>query len=480
MFLFPKSGLRRFLLLVIIISTLSYMVLNIVSFAGTPWITTNVENIQFGLWKVCDKSTNGSCNQWSDRVYNTNTTRNTFSRGKPSYIRTSQALEIISLIFYAFAAALIIIGIINSDGLPYIFMFLGATALLFVAMVFLSATLCVMSVQGRSNRISAFLDWAWWNGMVGLIMTIICFFALIALILDMKFSSVNRQIPKLKRKPKQTDIFVAQQTVPYPMSMPVTLPPIIAPNTFVTPPMSYENYYGYNYQNTNNYFPLPENNLHWIIKEKRKINWQKSKAMSWEMQLDQSLLEDLYLWIDSLSLSRPKQRIERDFSDGVLVAEIVHYYLPEFIDLHNYTPANSLGHKRSNWQTLNKKFLSNLGLDLSDVIINGLSNGKPGLIEVLLFNLRLKIDEQLELKEKSQQQSLLSSIDDKTKSYAKGKLINNSFKPTNKNISNLNYEEIKQVYFNQEEQIEILQAKVRRLEHVLKLKDIRINQLSSS
>ncbi|CAF4507413.1 unnamed protein product, partial [Rotaria socialis] len=256
MFLFPKSGLGRFLLLVIIISTLSYMVLNIVSFAGTPWITTNVENIQFGLWKVCDKSTNGSCNQWSDRVYNTNTTRNTFSRGKPSYIRTSQALEIISLIFYAFAAALIIIGIINSDGLPYIFMFLGAAALLFVAMVFLSATLGVMSVQGRSNRISAFLDWAWWNGMVGLIMTIICFFALIALILDMKFSSVNRQIPKLKRKPKQTDIFVAQQTVPYPMSMPVTLPPIIAPNTFVTPPMSYENYHGYNYQNTNNYFSL--------------------------------------------------------------------------------------------------------------------------------------------------------------------------------------------------------------------------------
>ncbi|CAF4549901.1 unnamed protein product [Rotaria socialis] len=269
MFLFPKSGLGRFLLLVIIISTLSYMVLNIVSFAGTPWITTNVKNIQFGLWKVCDKSTNGSCNQWSDRVYNTNTTRNAFSRGKPSYIRTSQALEIIYLIFCVFAAALIIIGIINLDGLPYIFMFLGAAALfkrtisvvVFFLMVFLSATLGVMSVQGRSNRISAFLDWAWWNGMVGLIMTIICFFALIALILDMEFSPVNRQIPKLKKKPKQTDIFVAQQTVLYPMPMPVTLPPIIAPNTFVTPPMSYENYHGYNYQNTNNYFSLPENNL---------------------------------------------------------------------------------------------------------------------------------------------------------------------------------------------------------------------------
>lgn len=160
---------------------------------------------------------------------------------------------------------------------------------------------------------------------------------------------------------------------------------------------------------------------------------------------------------------------------GVLVGEIIHYYLPEFIDLHNYTAANSLEHKRSNWKTLNKKILSNIGLDLSDVIINGLSNGKPGLIEVFLFNLRLKIDEQLELKEKSNRNSYLSMND---KSKSKGKLINNlPSKPLEKNISNLNYEEIKQVYLNQQEEIEILQAKARRLEYVLKLKDIRINQL---
>jgi hypothetical protein len=38
--------------------------------------------------------------------------------------------------------------------------------------------------------------------------------------------------------------------------------------------------------------------------------------MSWEMQLDEKLLEDLYQWIDSLPLTRPKRNIERDFSDG--------------------------------------------------------------------------------------------------------------------------------------------------------------------
>ncbi|CAF1032083.1 unnamed protein product [Rotaria sp. Silwood1] len=114
---------------------------------------------------------------------------------------------------------------------------------------------------------------------------------------------------------------------------------------------------------------------------------------------------------------------------------------------------------------LNKKILSNFGLDIPDVIMTGLSNGKPGLIEVLLFNLRLKIDEQLELKEKTSQQSIKPS--------------NQTSKHLNKrkNISNLNYEEVKQEYLQQQEQIEILQAKIRRLEHVLKLKDMRINEL---
>jgi hypothetical protein len=38
--------------------------------------------------------------------------------------------------------------------------------------------------------------------------------------------------------------------------------------------------------------------------------------MSWEMQLDEKILEDLYKWIDNLPLTRPKKNIERDFADG--------------------------------------------------------------------------------------------------------------------------------------------------------------------
>lgn len=38
--------------------------------------------------------------------------------------------------------------------------------------------------------------------------------------------------------------------------------------------------------------------------------------MSWDIQLDDQLLQDIYAWIDQIPLSRPKKRIEKDFSDG--------------------------------------------------------------------------------------------------------------------------------------------------------------------
>ncbi len=48
----------------------------------------------------------------------------------------------------------------------------------------------------------------------------------------------------------------------------------------------------------------------------------------------------------------------------------------------------------------------------------------------------------------------------------------------NKNVTRLNYEEVKQQYLEQEEQIEALQAKLRRLEHLVQLKDSRIKDLT--
>ena len=42
----------------------------------------------------------------------------------------------------------------------------------------------------------------------------------------------------------------------------------------------------------------------------------ETSSMSWDIELDDQLLQDLYAWIDQIPLSRPKKRIEKDFADG--------------------------------------------------------------------------------------------------------------------------------------------------------------------
>jgi hypothetical protein len=70
--------------------------------------------------------------------------------------------------------------------------------------------------------------------------------------------------------------------------------------------------------------------------------------MSWDIELDDQILQDLYAWIDQIPLSRPKRRIEKDFADGgkfglgadqlfpfpsflVMVAELIKYYFPSWV-----------------------------------------------------------------------------------------------------------------------------------------------------
>ena len=113
----------------------------------------------------------------------------------------------------------------------------------------------------------------------------------------------------------------------------------------------------------------------------------------WDLELDETILQDLYAWIDQIPLSRPKKRIERDFSDGVMVAELVKYYFPNWVELHNYAAANNTQQKMINWGLLNRKVFSRFGFNVPESIMRGISLGKTGLVETFLYNLRVKIDE---------------------------------------------------------------------------------------
>ena len=69
--------------------------------------------------------------------------------------------------------------------------------------------------------------------------------------------------------------------------------------------------------------------------------------------INEDEMDELLEWLDSMTFTRPKRNLGRDFSDGVLTAEIVKNYHPKLVQLHNYPAGSALNAKFSNWKTLN-------------------------------------------------------------------------------------------------------------------------------
>lgn len=69
----------------------------------------------------------------------------------------------------------------------------------------------------------------------------------------------------------------------------------------------------------------------------------------------------------------------------VLVAEIMSACLPKKVDLHNYVPASASSNKKNNWDTLNQKVFSKIGIKLGDPMIDGILQAKPGFIEKVIY-----------------------------------------------------------------------------------------------
>ncbi|XP_077638687.1 sperm flagellar protein 1 [Lonchura striata] len=104
-----------------------------------------------------------------------------------------------------------------------------------------------------------------------------------------------------------------------------------------------------------------------------------------------SSLVSLYRWLDTVPLSRPRRNIARDFSDGVLAAEVVKFFFPSLVEMHSFVPTSSTAQKVANWGHLNRKVLSKLNLRLPEEMIQALVRSRPGTAEQLLQLLRAKI-----------------------------------------------------------------------------------------
>jgi hypothetical protein len=101
-------------------------------------------------------------------------------------------------------------------------------------------------------------------------------------------------------------------------------------------------------------------------------------------------------WLGNIPLSKGTGKLEKDFSDGVKMAELLKYYYPRYVDLHNYSPVLKRESKVNNWDTLNRKVLSKLDIRISDSMTDRIVSGKKGEILNLLTEIRQRI---LETKE---------------------------------------------------------------------------------
>ncbi|XP_056005761.1 sperm flagellar protein 1-like isoform X15 [Ostrea edulis] len=239
-----------------------------------------------------------------------------------------------------------------------------------------------------------------------------------------------------------------------------------------------------------------------------------------EEYFDDVELENLYQWIDRIPLSRPKKNVGKDFSDGVLIAEIINHYFPKLVELHNYSPAAATKQKMENWYLLNRRVLRKLDLDLSDEVIRALANCKPKVVEKVLMLLRLQIDRNLQRQEalvpvktgrsspgklasprklgkgeiphnhpdRSEKKNQLLSIGVKIKGgsddFGSYHFESRGFYdpsiylyPTTDNVPRSYLEEKEMECLAKDETIRMLNSKIRRLEHLLQLKETRMLDL---
>lgn len=104
-------------------------------------------------------------------------------------------------------------------------------------------------------------------------------------------------------------------------------------------------------------------------------------------------LDEVYAWVDSYNLSRPKKNINRDFSDGLLAAEIVKHHFEKIVDLHNYPSSHNIKQKFSNWDLVNRKLFQKLGFQIKANDIDRIVNCQPEAVERVLLILKKHIEQ---------------------------------------------------------------------------------------
>lgn len=192
-------------------------------------------------------------------------------------------------------------------------------------------------------------------------------------------------------------------------------------------------------------------------------------------ELDQKQLQELYRWIDKIPLSRPKKNIARDFSDAVLMSEVVAHFFPKMIDLHNYSKTNSVSQKETNWKTLNQKIFRKMGFGISDADIKAITTCEKGSIEKALFFVQGKMAAYQEKKELKRAEQGLPDPTPPRNAYPVE--YGNTRMPANEREVKEVMGEKDAIIVDLRETVNILQLKVDKLEQLIGLKNAKIQAL---
>lgn len=228
--------------------------------------------------------------------------------------------------------------------------------------------------------------------------------------------------------------------------------------------------------------------------------------------LSDEQLRAIYAWIDAIPLSRPKKNMARDFSDGVMLAEVVAAYFPQLVEVHNYPAANNVRQKVYNHETLNTKVLKKLGFSIPRETIEDIVNAKPGVIEGVLNTLQIKMakyrerkaagggDDQSQKEAPPQRQQNKVALDnygvpetqqprrEQNRPNVPAPAPATHHVPASKNqknnvVASVDEElllEKEQTIRDLQETVEILELKIAKLEQLVRLKDSKIQKLQQA
>jgi len=196
--------------------------------------------------------------------------------------------------------------------------------------------------------------------------------------------------------------------------------------------------------------------------DQNQMEGQEDQNDEMNNEQEENELMYIYEWVDSIELSRPKKNIARDFSDGVLLAEIIKSYLPRLVDLHNYPSCSNTKHKESNWNVLNNKVLKRIGIKLSKKEINDIIKCEHLAIEHLL-------------------QRVYSVLQSKINMNKDAKNISNiNFQKNNNDKLRKTLEEKENIIKQLHDIIEVLQLKLKNSEEMEKILENKVQQLTDS